>query len=146
MCHLVVVCNGRGLLTFLVCFSSDTGNASYGFGDGLSYSSFAYELVTPSTVHVAALALEEYAAVASQRHVFRRGTDLAKSNSATQTVVVKVTNMGDRAGAHAVLAMMSPPHPGQVRLSQCSKFCLLASDSAASRRFARCTSCSSTRG
>ena len=93
---------------------ADTGSASYTFGDGLSYSSFEYHLVTPSEIHIDALALKQYADAASRHHVFRRGTDLAKTNTAT-TVVVRVTNTGNIAGAHAVLAMMSPPDPGVVR-------------------------------
>lgn len=99
----------------MVCIHADTGQASYAFGDGLSYSSFEYHLATPSAVKIDASVLEQYAAAASRHHVFRRGTDLAMSNPATQTITVLVTNTGAHAGAHTVLAMMSPPHPGRVR-------------------------------
>ena len=90
-------------------FYQDAKNASYIFGDGLSYTSFGHALASPARVNLPLSGLAGYAVRAAARKTFRRDAPLA---SVVHTADVTVTNTGDRAGAQAVLAFMAPPNPG----------------------------------
>ena len=84
------------------------GQPVYRFGEGLSYTSFRYELRTPRIVAVDSRSVEEHAAIASAQHLFGR----TASSASLHTATVSVTNTGARAGAHTVLAFVSPPSAG----------------------------------
>ena len=80
------------------------GQPVYRFGEGLSYTSFRYELRTPRIVAVDLRSVEEHAA----KHLFGR----TASSASLHTATVSVTNTGARAGAHTALAFVSPPSAG----------------------------------
>ena len=84
-------------------------NASYGFGDGLSYTAFGHGLGSAHRVEVPLAGLTDYALLAGARKAFRRDTPFAV---VVHTVEVTVTNTGARDGAQVVLAFMTPPNPG----------------------------------
>ena len=83
--------------------------AVYDFGVGLGYTSFGYELLSASEVHVEAAAVHAYAAAATARPRFRRDNELAGT---AHTIRVRVTNHGEMPAAHSVLSFVSPPEPG----------------------------------
>jgi len=88
-----------------------TGSPSFKFGDGISFTTFGYTLepASPPRANVSMHELEAYSQAATTQHMFTRASPLA---GVVHTVRVRVRNTGSVAGAHTVLAFVSPPMPG----------------------------------
>ena len=99
LCDLVDLCGLRNRCA---------GSPSFKFGDGIGFTTFGYTLepASPPRANVSVHELEAYSQAATTQHMFTRASPLA---GVVHTVRVRVRNTGSVAGAHTVLAFVSPP-------------------------------------
>jgi len=89
-----------------------TGTAVARFGDGLSYSTFAHRITSPTQIQVSLAGQKAYATLSTRRSIFRRDHPLARI---VCWVSVNVTNSGPLPGATTLLGFLYPPQAAGAR-------------------------------